>query len=406
MLLSNKRLKPNLGSKLMEDDRQADIVKALMEFVESVNLAQRVVDQISLLHNSGHLFFEEVDWSVGGHPCLSQIVEQLDAQIACWNAALLRSRERYSCLNFFTGTELKILYSCFTSEAGPAHVAVCCELLQWAQPGLSAEKLQTTLKKRVYIQPLEFHSTEKTSWKWFPAWNTEKVETGNDRKATPMDPVLETTEAGFEHCLHVLSEAIESTLATGLTPEGTGRGESSMPNESVVHETLLLVSVQDQHRQLNVVVEIFHRQGIPLRGNMKNLLLCSAMTKWEELQLLLLRYLAIDSTGNVSNTFIIAFVEKLNFECQLHLMNFLQRVVRTIGTPPKRQLALVCFSSSQALQTISHHLRVPIQYMNGHNNGDILQYLPGECSQMKVVTSEVSGLGKTRSVLQQAVVST
>ncbi|MCO5584284.1 hypothetical protein L7F22_038208 [Adiantum nelumboides] len=168
-------------------------------------------------------------------------------------------------------------------------------------------------------------------------------------------------------------------------------------------DAIHLVSVEDPQRELNVVVDIFHKHYGNLGKMATNLLLCSSATSWEDIHLMILRFLAL---GNESEIFVIAYIDKLTFYVS-HLTEKLQLLsAATLKQLTSHRLFLVCCTKTQALHGISHHLKVPIQVMNGLDTEKMIQQLPKNCQEMRVVTSEISGMGKSRFISNQGNVST
>ena len=103
--------------------------------------------------------------------------------------------------------------------------------------------------------------------------------------------------------------------------------------------------------------------------------------------------------------FCIAYIEKLSHECQAQFLVVLQEMVQEWEEKPGEdceRLAVVCCSKSQALLAVSHHLNVRVLHMGTLNPVEVRRQLPAQCSKMRVITSELPGLGKTRKVYNSA----
>lgn len=379
MLLSMRRIKQDglanevVTSKLSAGQR-SNMAQALKEFVEHVNLAERLIEQLCDVHKSGHLLFDMIEWSISGLVQLQERVEWMNGQIASWHTALDKARQKYNCLNFFKGIELRLMYQCFIAQANSDQFPICWELLEWAKPGLHKRAVERCQQSCTFNKmEMNFH---QTNW--------------------------EVNELQLSNCLNCLGMAIDSIFASAKpkAPVSTpGQLTSAQASNTPGQDSILLVSVEDQQRELNLVVEIFHKHYGHLHKMANNLLLCSPTTSWEDIHLMLLRFLASDDD---SDLFVIAFIEKLTFECQSQLTERLHHIsTDTLKQLRKHQLALVCCTKTQALQGISHHLKVPIQFMEGLEPKSMHQQLPAECQSMKVVTSELSGMGKSRFIKSQ-----
>ncbi|KAI5056536.1 hypothetical protein GOP47_0028354 [Adiantum capillus-veneris] len=357
MLLSRRRIQPDTCN------QESTPPSALEDFVEFINLVEKFYNQVSLAHNSGHLLFDAFKWSGSGICCLQEKVRWMDGQLSCWTAALNRARLQFNCLNFFKGIELRLIHHCFSSKAPRDQIQLCYELLNFVKPGLDRNKVENYLKSCAC-------GTETK--------NCSISEEGN--------------ETQMYECLQHLSTRMQQLFAY-LTP-GIIK-ETAIPEK--IEDSTLLISVEEQLLEFNVVVEIFSKRGKHIRSQNNNLILCSSLTSWEEVHLLLLRYLRSDDNDG-SQVFVISFIEKLSFECQLQLALELQQMAVSHHQGVKNQLVLVCWIGSQALQGISHHLKVPIQFMNGYAKDTIKHHLPEECTHMSVVTSELAGMGKSSRI--------
>ncbi|MCO5600108.1 hypothetical protein L7F22_054216 [Adiantum nelumboides] len=369
MLLSRRRVHATCNEESSSPTSSKFQVQALEEFVEFISLTEKFYNQVSQAHKSGHFLFGSFKWCGSGISCLQEKVRWMDGQLTCWNAALDRARLQFNCLNFFKGIELRLIHYCFSSEATTDQIQLCYELLKFVKPVLDRSKVESRLKSCICRAENEKHTMSGKG-----------------------------SEIQIYACLQHLSSMMQE-LFTSLSPELTF---NQISNETTIsdktEDSILLITVEEQHLEFNVVVEIFNKHKKRFRSQQHNLILCSSMTSWEEVHLLLLRYSRSDDHDD-SHVFVIAFIENLSFECQLQLAlesQEMAEIPRHQGV--KNWLVLVCWIGSQALQGISHHLKVPIQYMNGYAKDIIKHHLPEECCYMSVVTSELAGMGKSSKI--------
>ncbi|KAH7279889.1 hypothetical protein KP509_37G042500 [Ceratopteris richardii] len=346
-----------LSRKILTHEKESNEMKPLREFIEFVDLCEELCNLVSTSCKAGHFLFDAFRWSGSGSECLKVKVQWIKSHLFCWNRALERARFQFHNLNHFKGTELRLIHRRVNGEADLDEIQRCYELLKYSRPGLNSERVETCSKGCICTN------------------STKRV----------ID--LEANEIQMFECLQYMSSILQDLFEVPCCKTLNGNVDMFQ-----VVDSIFLISVEEQSHQLNVIVEILSRNNKELRNQHNNLLLCSSKTSWEEVYLLLLRYLS-PSDGDVCLFFVIAFFEKLSFECQMQLLTKLQEAEN--HQKVTNQLALVCWTGSQALQGISHHLKVPIQFMNGYANDIILQYLPRECGQMTVVTSELAGMGKS-----------
>lgn len=377
MVLSNKSQQSSLteSDDISTFQRHYDTTHTLLMFINHVDLSEQLVDQISMLHKIGHLGFEVYSTRCNGLAALQQKVNEMNIEITCWTTSLQDARLAHHSLNYFTGLELRLIFRCLMKRTNQNETHICCDLLQWAQPGLDTATVLEALQNCAFAIP------------------NDAARVASEEES-PNYPLLT--------CLKSIAQAIDHifTLKNVQTDDNT---KLSAAAESRSDNPFMLVSVENQQHELNVLVEILYKHETCLRSSVNTIFICSSSTAWEEVHLFLQRLFA--KTSQESNLFTIVFLEKLSFDCQSQFMTALEELHRTSIQylhQVKRTLALICWTKSQALQAFSHHLGARIQYMSGYSNEEIHHYLPVECKRMVVVTSEIPGLGKTESIQHQA----
>ncbi|KAH7446603.1 hypothetical protein KP509_01G064300 [Ceratopteris richardii] len=378
MMLNMRRIKHDMLADQAQSSnvtvgQKPNMSEVLMEFVEQVNLVEKLLEQLSDVQKSGHLLFHEVKWSISGLEFLHKRVNWMNGQIACWCKALRRAREAFNCLNFFKGIELRLMYQYFTGIASTRHSQICWEFLEWAKPGLDRTVMVRCKELFNFIKlDMDF---DQTNW--------------------------ELHELHLNESLNCLGTAIRFIFGNVHSHHPSAPSGFQLPEAANIapDERIHLVAVQDQQDELSVVVHIFHKHYGHLDKMSTNLLLCSSTTTWEEIDLIMFRFLTSEKEPDA---FVIAYVENLTFDCQSQLTERLQHSsVATVEQLTMHQLSLVCCAKSQALHGVAHHLKVPIKYWDGMEMTSITKKLPLTCQKMRVVTSDLSGMGKSRFVKRQ-----
>ena len=172
---------------------------------------------------------------------------------------------------------------------------------------------------------------------------------------------------------------------------------------------VVLALVEDPQREHDAVVSLFYNRGFSLRDIPRNILLCCSTTNWEEIHLLLLRCFK-DRPNQRSSLFCIAYVENLSLDCQAQFLSTLQEMVLDwersrpqhpqcdgIANVEGERLSIVCCSKSQSLLEFSRQLHVRVCHMGALSLDEAQTQLPAECSNMRIVTSEIPGLGKDQT---------
>ncbi len=118
---------------------------------------------------------------------------------------------------------------------------------------------------------------------------------------------------------------------------------------------ITLADVDDPLGELDAVATLFSERDLILRGNASNVIVCGPSTVWEDLYLLILRYL--NDLGRENYFYCIVDVERLSFDCQAQLVTFIQNIVYECQIC-ENELALVSCSQSKFLHTLSQRLQV------------------------------------------------
>jgi hypothetical protein len=356
-----------------------------------VDIVERLVTLISELCASGHFQYAQFDHSLSGLQELQALVRNVENELREWYAAVKEARSTYYCLNYFRSMELRLILKVLSYQCEPPEEEMCVELLQWAgikNPLLALEEARENFAPRMQLRnDLPSNLSE----------NLMLI-----AKSLDLLFQIPPSSASFPWL-------VGSASFSGLTKSRSINGSSPRNH----NEALVLALVEESQMEHEAVVSLFHRRGLSLRNVPRNVLLCSSSTTWEEIHLLLLRcFQRIDQEVGL---FCIAYIEKLSLECQAQFLEVLQEMAneweeRNHREPQRvskygddcERLALVCCSKSQALLAVSHHLNVRVCHMGTLNSDEVCEQLPAECSNMRVITSEIPGLGKTKKVHSMA----
>lgn len=350
---------------------------------------ERLVTSISELCASGHFGYAQFDRSLSGLQELQALARYVDRELQEWYAAVKQARSTNYCLNYFRSMELRLLLEVLRDPwCGCSKEDMCAELLQWA--GIQDPRMALQLAKQ---------------------------------KARQLNPGNNIVPPSLSESLKLIAMSLENFFQKPFIFGSTAASSSGLMKSSSIkglspgkghNEALVLALVEESHMEHEAVVSLFHKRGLSLRDVPRNVLLCSSFTTWEEIHLVLLR--CFQRTEQDVGLFCIAYIEKLSFECQHQFLVVLQEMVHEWQERQHReqaqrssnfgedceQLAVVCCSKSQALLAVSHHLNVRVLHMGTLNPVEVRQQLPAECSNMRVITSDLPGMGKTRKVFSQA----
>ncbi len=426
----------NVGSEWGDVDEITSLhttEEAAKDFIEHVNVVEKLIAFVTELHQCGHFSYAKFDKRVFGLLNLRQLTNFLEFELTTWKSTVLMARNQHPCLNYFRSIELRLLLEALIdnedtiSSIVEAKLHSCLELFTWT--GIMDYTTQNFIIAKNLAQELML---------------TTLVEQLNDSKQ------IEDKEPCLSTCLHTIAIVLEntiymeksmscSTMPIIIQPTSSSMSLISQPSSSSTslgselhgigsvakdEEPFKLVLVENPQDELNVMATLFHNQGQCLSQNASNVIICSHTTVWEEINLLLLRcFQDMKATqqqpplcGKGTILFCVAYVEKLSLECQTQFLTMFQEMVKEwrqhqVGQqealPPvdattmkaNKNLVLVsCSKSANLLQNLSCNLNIRLTYHTPCNVNALREMLPKKCSKMWTVTSNLPGMGKTTSI--------
>lgn len=299
-------------------------------FISHIDVAEKIVAVLTELHSCGHFSYAKFDRVVPSFAELQTLTDFLKSELATWNAALLRARKEFLCLNFFRSVELRLILQVL--------------LLNHESSTEPAEKLE--------------HCLDLFKWAGVPSIDLNAVQKSVVRNLVPqlVTQIAESTHDGKEDliydCLRRISFVIELSI---YQVKKNLDADSSAPEKSKGRQGIILADVDDPQGELAAVATLFSERELILHGNARNVIVCGPLTAWEDLYLLILRYL--NNLGREDYFYCIAYVERLSFDCQAQLVAFLQNIVHEYQIR-ENELALVSCSRSKFLYSLSQRLQV------------------------------------------------
>lgn len=375
------------------DTPDAETEESTMQFIEQVDIVEQLVSSISELCASGHFQYANFDQTLSGLQELKDLSQKVGKELGDWYAAVKEARSTHSCLNYFRSIELRLFLEVLNRSS-----KLSTNELTFKEILRSVGKLSTK------------ELTCKEILQWAGIRDADRALQG--AKLMCPEP-SESDENYLSASLNAIAMSIEHlfeesrTSASGLVnspkfgPSFRGGRDAGKHNGALV-----LVLVENPDREHDAVVNLFHKRSLSLRDTPRNVLLCTSTTAWEEVDLLLRRCF-VDEMGQKGGFFCIAYIENLSFECQAQFVITLQDLVHhwenhcpleLQGGEDREQLALVCCSKNQAMFSVLRHLNVRVCHMEALSANEILNQLPAECKNIRVLTSEIPGLGKSRKI--------
>lgn len=366
------------------DTPDAETEESTMQFIEQVDIVEQLVSSISELCSSGHFQYAHFDQTLSGLQELKDLSQKVGKELGDWYAAVKQARSTHSCLNYFRSIELRLFLEVLSRSSKLwTKELTCKEILQWAGIRDANGALQEAILNFMCLEELP----------------------------------SEIDENYLSACLNAIAMSIKHLFGRSRS-SGSGLVNSPKPGPSFRVDrgagkhngALVLVLVENPDREHDAVVNLFHKRSLNLRDTPRNVLLCTSTTAWEEVDLLLRRCF-VDEMGQEGGFFCIAYIENLSFECQAQFVITLQDLgqhwenhcpLELQGGEDREQLALVCCSKNQAMFSVLRHLNVRVCHMDALSANEILNQLPAECKNIRVITSDIPGLGKSRKICNMA----
>jgi hypothetical protein len=299
--------------------------KSAIVFISHIDVAEQIVAVLSELHNCGHFSYSKFQRVVPTFAELQILADRLKSELRTWEAAMSKARDDFLCLNFFRSVELRLIVEELMHEKSTQpkeKLEHCLDLLKWT--GVPAADLEAV--RRLAARSMVSQSV------------TQIAKYSHDGK----DNLI-------YNCLRIISSVIESSIF-----ERKFNGGSATEKLEGKHG-IILADVDDSQGELDAVATLFAERDLVLHGNASNVIVCGPLTAWEDVYLLILRYLK--NVGQKDYFFCIAYIERLSFECLSQLLTLLQKVVYEYPIC-ENELALVSCSRSKILRTLSQRLQV------------------------------------------------
>jgi len=310
--------------------------KCAVVFISHIDVAEQIVAILTELHSCGHFSYTKFERVVSSFVELQTLTDLLKSELAIWNAALLRARKEFSCLNFFRSVELRLILEVLLSK--------------------HSYQVESSTERAKILE----HFLDLYKWAGVPSIVLNVVQNLAARNLVPqlVSQIAESTHDGkgdlIYKCLGRISSVIESSIFQEKIVKKCV-ADSSATEKSKGRLGIILAEVDDPKGELDAVAALFSERDLILHGNASNVIVCGPSTAWEDLYLLILRYL--NNVGREDYFYCVAYVERLSFDCQAQLVTFIQNIVYEYPIR-ENELALVSCSRSKFLHTLSQRLQV------------------------------------------------
>ena len=327
------------------------------EFVKLFDTCQEYRDILETLHTAGHMKYITINEKIiinnaDSIRAFKTTCRKLNAVLEAWTTYLKNAREKWYLMNYIQGYQIHLLYTFLTSPSSESsHDAE--SILKFIHPEMSADELSKV-----------FHLTHN---------------------------IIE-----HDTFLDQLGDAIHKIYASlSLAPiqRNIETEDRVQKFDETVHEGKLLLAVLDEKSDLLLRTILALYQGThDMLPEPYQLLFCTSETTWNEIELHLARCKGAYQFYNMSPLFCLANIELLTNDLQFELIDKL----RSFQTIKEFRLALVCRGSSNNpfVDLLTPYV-ASVKPITELTENTILQsFFP----DVKIVTSEVAGLGKSAMI--------
>jgi len=320
------------------------------EFVKLIDLCQNIRDTLQSLYTAGHIEYIEISetLTVTGNAVQSRF-DQLNRILGDWEHDLDNIRQRWYLMNYLQGYQIQIIYKYLTTAPTNQLKQDVTNILKFIHPEMHREMLEEEWGER---------------------------------------------EIGPANFLYLLSAAIHRTYKrVSLKPIKNTSFTDEKQEQVIVHEGKIFLTVLNGNNDLVLRTILALYQGtyeeLP---KAYQLLICTRHTTWNELDLHLSRCQGAKEFYKITPLFCLANIELLGNDVQFKLA----KKLRDFKTGQNFRLALICKGSSG--NPFGDLLSSCVSSANPVSEHTIATLFQTVCPNVKAITSEVAGLGKSSKI--------
>ena len=362
LLLTNKQ-ESKAGIEMSEVGQESNTGIGLSElesFVHYIDSCSEISDLVVTLHATGHMRYKTFT-KIQDASCLESLKQDLEVELCDWCKQLKLIRDRYYLFNFLQGFQIHILHSFLVSIV--------------KSNDRMTDEAQAVLRN---IHP-DFQ---------LPKFEGQFIHIKDKQSLVDNFSFLDCIGKALHECFKNV-KPIKRCLKSDLNNEKKLR--------DVVQKRRLLVAHLDESSLLVVrtVLTLFYNtvQALP---EPNQVLFCTRLTSWSEIELLLRRCLGASEFYGTDALYCLANVEVLPNKIQFKLVEAL----RNLDSKQSYLFAVVCRGSKN--HPLIDELSNFVCKVRPLSDKIIEEILQRECPNVTTVTSEVAGLGKTTHIVKQA----
>ncbi|PKY60054.1 hypothetical protein RhiirA4_550542, partial [Rhizophagus irregularis] len=351
--------KPKISENDVISEKDEEISKNIMDdFVVQVDLAQEIIDVLSLLIQLGHFDYRKFEKELIGINKIDSMKEYLKflrGELKNWQTIVDRAQERCYYLTFFPARHILAFYDYFTSEKlDEENEEECKTLIRFVN-----SKAQLPPHK-------DIKGISRGSKDYFKIL----CEIGNE----------------LEKIFRNIQKQPRRLKAAG----------KRVASDVVKRGKLFIAACADNTLVPNIIMSLYANHGY--YPELWQLLICTSSTTMEELTIFIKRSYFASDNGYEDHLFCIANLELLDFELQYDLVN----QIRSMQEQEGYLLALICCRENGIHHHILDQFSSDVKATNGLNNDSMRRIYRELCQNVIRVSSDLSGQGKTEWIKEDS----
>ncbi|CAG8457357.1 17413_t:CDS:10 [Racocetra persica] len=336
-----------------EQEQQERAKKIMNEFVIQVDFAQEIINVASKLIQIGHFNYRDFNKSVKGTENMQKLLNELNEHLVEW------AQKEHYYLTFFPARHILAFHDYFNDNAKDkaANLEECQILITFVN---NAARLPPP-KSQIQMEIID-----------------DIHENSHDYYST-----LCSIGSKLADIFENIPKQIREIKDTG----------ERIKSDIVQPGKLFVAACSNKSLVPNIIMSLYaNHKSYPQPWQ---ILICTSSTTMEELSIFTKRCFFASDNGYDGHLFCIANLELVDFELQYNLVNNIRSMNRMKNIKDKYLLALICCKESEVQHHILDQFSQDIHVTNGLDVDAMKGIYQELCPDVRRVSSELSGQGKT-----------